>query len=120
MIRFEDPAGGRTYKIYFSHGECFVADLIDEWGMKFSKGVALNSRRRYTTCTIRTEEGSRLVERISICNPVDTFCKSTGRIRALTDALTTLSLSVCGGFQSVNRKNLRRVAWMAYFEACKT
>lgn len=69
--------------------------------------VKLNGKtelRPFTRCVVWVDEWPKLYG-LSICHPVDQFCKNTGRKLALADAIKDLP------------REKRRVFWQEYFRA---
>jgi len=100
------PIKTNKYKIYFSHIE-LPTDTING---QFGTSLAYDQKRRCTIAKlIRIDDQSILNEYISICNPIDNFCKANGRKIALEGVLDCDILT----------KEERKEIWEKYFSSFK-
>jgi len=87
-------------EIRFDHKTC------DEYEIENMTGMCVDGHRKCSFATAKLND--KIVGRgISVCHPDDNFCKSTGRKKALVDAIFSFS------------KSIRKMIWEQYKIRCK-
>lgn len=97
MLRVTE--GDDNIEVRFDH------KILDPSDIEGLTGICVEESRRCSMVAVDLN-GKKVGRGISICNPVDNFCKSIGRKIALADGLCCLN------------KNLRTAIWKAYWEMC--
>lgn len=97
MLRVE--SGFYEIEVRFDHKWCGPNEI------KKLVGICVDENRRCSLATISLN-GSQNSVGMSVCHPVDNFCRATGRKKALAYALKTFS------------KELRTDVWREYKIMC--
>lgn len=86
-------------KIRFDHKICGSTEIHN------FTGICVEENRRCSIVTVILNE-KEVGHGMAVCNPVDNFCRATGRKRAMTIALSSLT------------KELRTAVWEEYWATC--
>lgn len=92
--------GDDNIEVRFDH------KVLQPYEIESMTGRDFDEERRCSLVTININNETISVG-ISVCHPVDNFCRSTGRKLALTDALSGID------------KETRTVIWKEYNKVCK-
>lgn len=87
--------GPDKVEVWFEHKFCGPSEI------EGITGVCVDEDRRCSMATVSLN-GSQIGRGMAVCNPVDNFCRSTGRKKALAYALHPLT------------KGLREAVWEEY------
>jgi hypothetical protein len=99
MLRVKSATG--EIKVRFDHRFCDPSEI------EGITGIWVDGDRRCSLATVSLNE--HIVGRgMAVCHPGDNFCRSTGRKRALADAVFPLDYAV------------RKAIWDEYLETCNS